>query len=136
MRDAMKGQPTIQFTKPPNELVVGKKVRIPNVDLQVGRAAPTSALKAAGFTVDVDDRADRLDLPGRHRRQDRPGRLDQQGQPGLDLRQQRQAPAGARRPGGAGPGDGGGGRPGRWRRPRRLTRPRRSLTAIDGPGRS
>jgi membrane peptidoglycan carboxypeptidase len=54
LRDAMADLESIQFDAPPQELVVGKRVRIPDVTCKSVGAA-TSALKGAGFDVMVPD---------------------------------------------------------------------------------
>jgi membrane peptidoglycan carboxypeptidase len=53
MRDAMAGKPALQFAAPPNNLVVGVKVPIPNVACK-SVAEATAALKAVGFDTFVD----------------------------------------------------------------------------------
>jgi beta-lactam-binding protein with PASTA domain len=49
----MAGKPAMQFTAPPNNLVVGVKVAIPDVTCK-SVAEATAALKAAGFDTFVD----------------------------------------------------------------------------------
>jgi membrane peptidoglycan carboxypeptidase len=53
MRDAMRGKPKVQFLKPPTNLVVGKRVSIPNVRCRTVNQA-RAALTAAGFDVVVE----------------------------------------------------------------------------------
>jgi membrane peptidoglycan carboxypeptidase len=57
MRDGMKGKPKIQFLKPPNNMVFGKRVGIPNVRCRTVNQA-RAALTAVGFdvVVETDDR--------------------------------------------------------------------------------
>jgi membrane peptidoglycan carboxypeptidase len=57
MREAMKGKAKIQFLKPPNNLIFGKRVNIPNVRCRTVAQA-TAALTAVGFdvTVETDNR--------------------------------------------------------------------------------
>jgi membrane peptidoglycan carboxypeptidase len=53
LRDAMKGKPKIQFLKPPNSLVFGKRVGIPNLRCRTINQAQR-ALSALGFDVVVE----------------------------------------------------------------------------------
>jgi membrane peptidoglycan carboxypeptidase len=53
MRDAMKGQPKVQFRPPPNRLVVGKRVTIPDLRCQTVAAAQAT-LTSRGFDVVVE----------------------------------------------------------------------------------
>ena len=52
MRDALKGLPKVQFTRPPMYLVYGKRVSIPDVACRSVNAA-RSLLVNAGFGVSV-----------------------------------------------------------------------------------
>ena len=54
MRDAMRGRTRVQFKRPPNNLVVGKRVTIPDLRCQEVAAA-TAALTSRGFDVVVED---------------------------------------------------------------------------------
>jgi membrane peptidoglycan carboxypeptidase len=54
MRDAMKGKPKVQFKKPPQILIVGKKRSIPGVECRPPGAA-RAAIERAGFEVSVDN---------------------------------------------------------------------------------
>jgi membrane peptidoglycan carboxypeptidase len=55
MRDAMKGLPKIQFIKPPNGLVYGKRVSIPKVECK-SVAVARERISDAGFDVTVEDK--------------------------------------------------------------------------------
>ncbi len=55
MREAMKGLPKIQFIKPPNSLVFGKRVGIPNVECK-SVAEARLRISDAGFDVSVEDK--------------------------------------------------------------------------------
>jgi membrane peptidoglycan carboxypeptidase len=52
MRDAMKGKPPIQFTKPSAKIAFGDQVSIPNVTCK-SVAEATAILRGAGFDVEV-----------------------------------------------------------------------------------
>ena len=53
MRDAMRGRTKVQFKRPPDSLVVGKRVTIPDLRCQAVAAA-TAALTSRGFDVVVE----------------------------------------------------------------------------------
>jgi membrane peptidoglycan carboxypeptidase len=63
MRDAMKGRPKVQFHAPPNRLVVGTRVTIPDLRCQPVDDAQTT-LVARGFEVVVEtDRRTKIPSP-------------------------------------------------------------------------